>query len=272
MRPLLDCHNHSLHSFDGQEPVDLICRRAAELELQVFAITDHCDLYPARYPTEQVKAAICASVDEVSRWRQEHAVSTRILTGFELGEAIDHPALAEEILAMRPVDVVIGSIHRAGDIEDFYYLDCRNNPVSRILELLDDYFDRLIRLVEWGKADVLAHITYPLRYIVGDAGIPVELGPYEEKIDRLLRLTIDSGMALEVNSSGLRQKISVPLPDPGIVSRYRQLGGRRITLGSDAHKVGDIASGIPQCQQLLRELGFEELTWFRQRQPQTIRL
>ena len=267
MHPLLDCHNHSMHSFDGQEPVDLICRRAAELELQVFAVTDHCDLYPARYPVEQVKAAICASVDEVSRWRQEHPVSTRILTGFELGEAIDYPALAEEILAMRPVDVVIGSIHRAGDIEDFYYLDCRSTPVSRILELLDDYFDRLIRLVEWGKTDVLAHITYPLRYIVGDAGIPVELGRYEEKIDRLLRLTIDSGMALEVNSSGLRQKIGVPLPDPGIVSRYRQLGGCRITLGSDAHFPERIGACFDIAGEILKDAGFKYYCIYRKHQP-----
>lgn len=267
MRLLVDCHNHSRHSFDGCAPVSDICRRAVELGLTAFAVTDHCDLYPARYPIDQVKNNICASVDEVACWRAENAVPTQILTGFELGEAVDYPALADEMLAMREVDVVIGSIHRAGDIEDFYFLDCKGESLDRICALMDDYFDRLLRLAEWGKFDVLAHITYPLRYIVGDAGITLPMERWSEKIDRLFSRVIEKGIALEVNSSGLRQKIGAPLPDEGMVRRYYDLGGRRVTLGSDAHKRGDIAKGILECQKLLKEVGFTEICYFVQRQP-----
>lgn len=268
----IDCHNHSRHSFDGCEQVEDICRRAVDLGLTAFAVTDHCDLYPVRYPVDQVKAAIAASVDEVDRWRRQNATATRILTGFELGEAPDYPELAEEMLALRPVDVVIGSIHRAGDIEDFYFLDCKGESLDRIHLLLDDYFDRLIRLVQWGKFDVLAHITYPLRYIVGDAEISLDLSRWQRSIDRLFEEVIQREIALEVNSSGLRQKIGVPLPDESLLRRYWQLGGRRITMGSDAHRCCDIGSGIAQCQDLLKSIGFKEICYFIQHKPQFIDL
>lgn len=269
---LIDCHCHSAHSFDGHEPVERICRRAEELGIGVLAITDHCDLYPARYPLEEVKAAVCASVDETAALREKWDGSLRLLTGFELGEAVDYPDIAEEILAMREVDLVLGSIHRAGDIADFYYLDCKGENLDRINALMDDYFDRLLRLADWGKFDVLTHLTYPLRYIVGDAGIPLELGRWQDKIDALFTRIIDKGIALEVNASGLRQKIGRPLPDEPLLKRYKELGGKLISLGSDAHRYADIGSGLAACQQMLKGLGFKEVCCFVKRQPQMISL
>ena len=269
---LMDCHTHSRHSFDGKEEISALCEQAVSLGLSAYAVTDHCDLYPPRYPVEALKTAICQSVDQVAAWRDAHPTTTRILTGFELGEAVDYPDLAEEFLALRPVDLVIGSIHRTGDIVDFYYLDCTAIPREETYRLLEDYFRRQIRLVEWGKFDVLAHVTYPLRYIVGDAGIPIDLARFAPLLDELLTGVIARDLSLEVNSSGLRQKIGVPLPDETILKRYYQLGGRRISLGSDAHGLPDLGAGIAGCQQLLKKLGFTELTFYQQRQPHTLSL
>lgn len=272
MRPLIDCHNHSSHSFDGDQSVETLCRKAEELGLSVLAITDHCDLSPEVYPLEQITTCLCGSVDEVTRWRAEHDSPVKILTGFELGEAIDFPELADEMLALREVDIVLGSIHEASNGKDFYYLDCKNEPVDYLIQMVHDYYDRLIRLVEWGKFDVLTHITYPLRYIVGDAGISLDMEQFRDKIDTLLKSVIEKGISLEINSSGLRQKLGRPLPDRDILSRYYELGGRMITIGSDSHRTEHFAYGIPDCQQMLKEIGFTELTYFEKRKPQTIAL
>ena len=41
---ILDCHNHSRFSFDSKELVPAACEQAEALGLQVFALTDHCDM------------------------------------------------------------------------------------------------------------------------------------------------------------------------------------------------------------------------------------
>lgn len=272
MRPLIDCHNHSTHSFDGHQPVETIIRNAEKIGLSVLAITDHSDLSPEVYPKEQIVTTVCGSVDEVKRWRAEHDSPVKILTGFELGEPIDYPELAEEMLALREVDMVLGSIHEGSNGRDFYYMDCKNEPVDYLMGMIHDYYDRLIRLVEWGKFDVLTHITYPLRYVMGDAGIPVDMEQFREKIDTILKGIIEKGISLEINTSGLRQKIGQTLPGKDILTRYYELGGRMITIGSDSHREEHFAYGIPDVQEMLKEIGFTELTYFEERKPKTIAL
>ena len=60
------------------------------------------------------------------------------------------------------------------------------------------------------------------------------------------------------------------LPDREVFSRYHALGGRRITLGADAHCPGNVAKGIPEALDILREIGYTEYTVFVGRRPQQI--
>ena len=60
--------------------------------------------------------------------------------------------------------------------------------------------------------------------------------PRPELYEPILRALVESGTALEVNTSGLRYSIGVTFPHPAIVARFRELGGRALTIGSDAHR------------------------------------
>ena len=127
-------------------------------------------------------------------------------------------------------------------------------------------------MAEWGKFDVLAHITYPLRYIIGDYGRKVNLDRYQQLIDQLFYTIIRKGIALEVNTSGLRQKIASTLPDEALLRRYYGLGGRLVTIDSDAHRLRDMAFGITETEEMLRKIGFTELVWIDQRRMQKMPL
>ena len=52
---LIDCHNHSLYSFDGQEKVADLCKNAGKLGLSVFALTDHCDMIDGIAPDALIR-------------------------------------------------------------------------------------------------------------------------------------------------------------------------------------------------------------------------
>ena len=65
--------------------------------------------------------------------------------------------------------------------------------------------------------------------------LPAALEAAPELYEPILRALVDSGTALEVNTSGLRYPVAVTFPHPAIVARFHELGGRAITIGSDAH-------------------------------------
>ena len=55
--------------------------------------------------------------------------------------------------------------------------------------------------------------------------LPAELAAAPELYEPVLRALVESGTALEVNASGLRQLPRETYPRPEIVARYRELGG-----------------------------------------------
>ena len=262
-----DCHNHSACSPDGHDAIAAMCARAAELGLYAYTLTDHCECqkYEERY-RERVENA----------WAQMGAVrppeGLRFYRGIELGQPNQDTASAKAALEGRGYDFVIGSVHNIRDYEDFFFLEYKDAPAGYIGSLLETYWRELLELIAWGDFDSLGHLTYPLRYIDGEHGIPVDLKRHREAIDGVLSALIRAGKALEVNTSGLRQKIGRTLPDLPLLKRYRELGGRLVTLGSDAHSTADLGKGIEEGMDVLREAGFTEFAIYEKRQPRMLPL
>ncbi len=127
------------------------------------------------------------------------------------------------------------------------------------------YFEELLRAAQSGLADVLGHFDLVKRYGVDHYG-PFEPAHYEDEIRAVLRALVDSGMALEINTSGLRQRPGEPYPGLEVLSWYRQLGGEVLTAGSDAHHVDDLGAGIDDALELARMAGFRAVATFKERQ------
>lgn len=257
-----DCHNHSACSPDGHDAIAAMCARAAELGLYAYTLTDHCECqkYEERY-RERVENA----------WAQMGAArppeGLRFYRGIELGQPNQDLPAAEQALSQGEYDFVIGSIHNIRGFEDFFFLDYTREGPEFIDRLLSAYWQELLEVIRWGGFDSLGHLTYPLRYIVEDHGIPVELTRHREQIDGVFRALIRAEKALEVNTSGLRQKIGRTLPDLPLLARYHELGGRLVTLGSDAHRAEDLGKGVDEGMELLKQAGFREFAVYEKRKP-----
>ena len=90
---------------------------------------------------------------------------------------------------------------------------------------------------------------------------------YRDLIDPILSFLIQSDLALEVNTAGLKYGLGQPNPAPEILKRYYQLGGRKITIGSDAHCPAHLAYDFSTLPVLLNACGFHQYTVYRNRQP-----
>ena len=110
-------------------------------------------------------------------------------------------------------------------------------------------------------------MTYPLRYIVGEHNIPVDMSAFGEKIDEILSLLVKNNKALEINTSGLRQKLGRTMPEEDVVRRFKELGGEMVTVGSDAHYAKDIGAGIGSGIEIAKRSGFDSVTLFQNRTP-----
>ena len=101
---------------------------------------------------------------------------------------------------------------------------------------------------------------------------PAQLAAAPELYDRILRALIDTGTALEVNTSGLRQVAGETYPSAAIVARFRELGGTRVTVGSDAHRASAFAWGLADGYDHVREAGFTALSIRRGGAPVSVPL
>ena len=86
-------------------------------------------------------------------------------------------------------------------------------------------------------------------------------------IKKILRRAIGEGKGIEVNTSSFRYGLPDLTPSREILELYHQLGGRILTIGSDAHSPHRLADHIPEVREILREIGFREFCTFERMQP-----
>ena len=264
-RKILDMHTHTDNSFDGNHSTMFMCECAERLGLRGVAFTDHVetDIF---YQDDFDRRAKNSYFDIVKA-RDAFRGKLLVFVGVELGEPTYDTATAEKLLNTLHYDFVIGSIHNLRGQEDFCFLDVDNTDDEEIRDILNEYFEEERLLAEWGKVDALGHLTYPLRYICGEHGRKVDLRDYSTQIEAVLRALIHSGTALEINTSGLFQKLQSTMPPEEIVAQYRRMGGERITIGSDSHYGEKLGFGVQEGMELAVRCGFREMTIFQNREP-----
>ena len=81
---------------------------------------------------------------------------------------------------------------------------------------------------------------------------------------------IKKDKGIEINTSGIRYGLSNPHPNIDIIKRYKQLGGKIITIGSDAHKIEDLAKDFNLVYDILYSLKIKEFAVFHNRKPSFI--
>lgn len=262
---LYDSHVHSDNSPDGRSSVTFLCENAVAKGLRGISITDHCEvdfIDEGRYKTT-IKQSTFESLKAKAVFRGNLIVST----GIELGQPTSNIAEAEKMLKSHNFDFVLGSMHNAKDGIDYYCRDYKNIDAEAMLR---GYFNDVLEMCRWNGFDSLAHLTYPVRYIQGRDGIAVDLAKFNDITDEILLTLVKNEKALEINSSGYRQKLNGPMPPPDYVKRFKELGGKYVTIGSDAHNTEDLGADIGRAMLVAQKAGFMQFAIYIGRTPMLI--
>lgn len=274
----IDCHTHSSFSPDASDSLESMVKRAQELELAAYAVTDHCDVnFWDKAENDNIIDAdmydageyALKSVQAVSELKEYY---DNLICGIELGQPLQNLAKAELVVSDPRIDFVIGSHHMNKNENDFYYLEYNKMDIKQIETLLESCYIQMLDMCKWGKFDVLGHLTYPLRYISGEYGIDVDMSRNDDIITEIFKTLIQKGKGIEINTSGLRQKYGKTFPDLNYVKMYHDLGGEILTVGSDAHCVADLGKGIADGFEIARQAGFKYLAYFKCRKPEFLKI
>ena len=257
----LDSHLHTVHSPDANAMLEAYCALAVERGIAELAITDHVDLDPTMpaYGYVSFEDREREVRDAASRWADR---GLAIRFGVEVTYERAYEDEIRGWLRRHPHDYTIGSVHISA-VSPYKASNVTTFVTGRTLpEIVAPYFDEIIWAARSGLFDTLGHLDFVKRYLVPHV-MPAELAAAPELYEPVLAALIETGTALEINASGLRQLPRETYPAPPIVARYRELGGVHVTIGSDAHRTEWFAYGLAEAYRHATRGGLDALTFRR---------
>lgn len=266
---LPDYHIHTSYSPDSKMDSEEAVRAAMAKGVTDICFTEHMDL--GHHMEMYDRAPDFVGMEETISRLKEKYPEINIGKGIEAGYIPETAEQTAKVLKEQRFDYVLLSTHCVEG------MDCgvpeskrgQDKPTAykRYLETVyasvtDD------RLTEY--YDCVSHIGYIAKGLhYEDNTFPYEMFP--ELFDMILSEIIKRGKGIEVNTSGIDRGGHV-LPHPSIIRRYRELGGRMITIGSDAHRSQNVGAYIKDAVNIIAEAGFEEITLFKNREPRVIKI
>ena len=267
-----DMHTHSQFSHDSVCPIEEMCLAQIRKGTKIFAVTDHCDVFS--FKDYDIFIPIRDAFNEVNSLNKKYGDNCLLLSGVEISEGFWFHEQYEKIHNLVPFDVIIGSVHcvKCKDLEIPYSkIDFSQLSEEKIYEYLDCYFNDIIKMLEKTNFDILAHLTCPLRYICGKFGISIDLKNFDRQISKILKMIIDRNIALEVNTSSF-SIMNDFMASKEIIKQYYSMDGRLITLGSDAHIAENASINFEKAIETLKEIGFENICYFKDREINEINI
>jgi histidinol-phosphatase (PHP family) len=234
--------------------------------LEGICFTDHVDI---DYPGTSIQFDIDYSkyIGEVKRLKDKYNDKLEILTGIEFGM---QPHILEEdnrFFQNKSFDYILGSIHAANK-KELYGGDFTESKSGHLGTL--DYFNDMIFCVKnYNSYNNLGHIDAIARYVSKGS---FSASQYMEYIEEVLKIIINKGKGIELNTSGKRYSLQHFHPEPSIIKLYKELGGEIITLGSDSHNPNTLGYGFEEAVYILQSCGFKYNTIFRKGKPEFIKL
>lgn len=258
---MYDLHIHSQYSMDSTEDMEKTVIKAIEKNVKAMCFTDHVD-YDSSSDGIDFVFRVSDYFRDINKVKYKYKKDIEILAGVEIGIQPHLYDRYNSFLDNNMFDFVLMSIHSV-EKQDIY-LDSFTKDRDPEEAILEYYNDMLTCVREYSNFDILGHIDYIDRYFASKEDIP-GFDVYKDIVEEILRIVIEKGKGIELNTSGFRKKLGYFHPKPAILEMYRELGGDIITIGSDAHTADAVASEYKAAEKMLKDMGFKYIYLFKER-------
>ncbi|MEE3488279.1 MAG: histidinol-phosphatase HisJ family protein [Bulleidia sp.] len=278
-----DFHLHSEFSDDSRTPMEVQIEKAISLGMQEMCFTDHVD-YGIKndWSDEEIKwrggDGIGTAKDELDpltnvnypeyflkldRMQKTYGKKITIRKGLEFGiqtiTVRDYERLLENYGDQ--LDFVLLSMHEIDNKELWTgeFMEGMNQKEYNL-----KYYTEILNVMKvFHDYDVLAHLDLVSRY---DAKGPIAFEEVKDILTEILTTAIKDGKGIEINTSSWHYGLKDTTPSRDILKLYHDLGGKIITIGSDAHKQEFLGDHFKDAGTILKETGFTEYCTFEKHQ------
>lgn len=197
----------------------------------------------------------------VGRARREWAGRVDVRLGMECDFYPGCEPWLEELLGRAEFHHVLGSVHSLlPQYKERYF----TGDVTAYQRL---HFEHLAQAAETGLFDTLAHadlvkIMEPARWDVQKI-----MDDIRRSLDRIAK----TGVAMELNTSGLNKPLAQMHPDRPILQEMQQRS-IPVVVGADAHEPGRVAANYRDALNLLAEVGYTQVNVFLNRRRRAIEI
>lgn len=257
-----DNHTHCEFSPDGRMKMSEAVSTAQAKGLSGICFSDHFDLdSPHQGEAFTFDPKLQQSKIDYNISNSNHSIS--ILKGIELGLQPKCLDQIKEFTQKYNFDSIIASVHYIDGLDpyngEFYQGLTKKQSYSRYLETIYECISN------FDNFDILGHFDYIARYSPYNQH-SLEYSDFPDHLDEILRILIDKGKILEINTNTYRERNGRTTKlDLNILKRYKELGGEALSLGSDAHEKERIGDNFRQTTEIIQSIGINYLCHFKNR-------
>jgi len=255
----IDLHNHTTRCNHAEGTIDEYIARAIELGIDIYGFSEHAPMdfdEHYRLSFDEMKLYEADVLDAKSKYSDK----IEILLGYEVDWLPNH--MSDRVLKSN-VDYLIGSVHfldKWGFDNPEFISGYKDRDIDEVWQV---YFDTIEDMAKSGLFDIAGHLDL-MKVFKFLPSIDIRLMAKDA-----LRAIKQSNMTLELNSSGLRKPIGEIYPSIGLLELAYELD-IPITLSSDAHKIEQIGYGYDEVVSLAKEVGYQSVATFKNRDRKMI--
>jgi histidinol-phosphatase (PHP family) len=269
---LIDLHTHTYRCHHAKGTSEDIVKAAIQKGMKAIGINDHFPMryLPAPIPVQDYAMELSEVPDhikEIKQVREKYKGKIDVLIGSEVD--FYDPAIDTIKQSLEPYmddfDYLYGSVHTVlgFPVDDDKFL--RKWDEQGVDPVFVAYYQELAKMASTRLFDVVGHIDLPKKYK------KIPSGNLDARIGTALDAIKAAGMAIEINTAGLRKPIGEIYPSQHILEMVFNKN-IKITLGSDAHDPAEVAYCFDKAVDLAKRAGFSSIVSFKRRRPTSFRL
>jgi histidinol-phosphatase (PHP family) len=259
MLPYADYHMHTpLCGHAVGEPEEYV-KQAIKIGLKEIGFSDHAPMVHKPMP------GITMTMDELPQYhamiedvRKRYASQISIKIALESDFLPGYESKTKAIIDGYSYDYIIGSVHF---IDDWAFDD----PATReywkkhdVNEVYRKYYALLRQSAKTGFFNIIGHCDLPKKF---GARPSIDL---TDEIKATAKIFKETGVAIEINTAGLRKPCAEMYPAPDCLKIYRE-AGVPLTFGSDAHDPVHVGNDFEKAVDLVKSVGYSEYLIFKQK-------
>lgn len=265
-----DLHTHHDRCGHARGKIRDYIEAAIDRGLKVIGIADHSPYFSSEEDQPFPHIAMAKSrfpeyVNEVLQLKQSYSGKIDVLLGVESDFFPEQVENYRTNFDHYPFDYIIGSVHHVDGVSIFNKGRWDGLTEQEKIRTKENYYSLIEQSARSGMFQILGHIDAMKGYYPSFSSIQTKA------VEHTLKVIGEYDIAIEINTSGKTKDVGGWYPSDEILELAHHFGVK-VTFGSDAHDPHRVGDEFDEVQAHLKQIGFKEWVYFKNKERMTVSL